>query len=535
MTVDTANNAVISDFTDSTGNMAPPAGFVLTTDGGGVLSQSGAGSWVDFHGIMGSRKNMMTATWSPSLQSRAITIFQKRKLSLLEEGDITHPNIFPLLAKLQNDPNPLTRPVSQYLWQQFDAATQQLLAAAPTTDLATLNMLRSRLVAALNTVLRGPSIYDPARFAGVTLAADVTALIAKNPAGDNLVHLNRLLLVSAYPTMIYNDYHIDDISGTGSGQITNDPYLQGNGPTRFAYHQLYSGANTEWEYVNAKVGQNGNIWINDYKDIIYWDFSTPAAKTLNYDFLWKATSVGIDKDGEVKEYWNFSNVVDPVTIPTFNGLEPKVPHDTLFTGRMTADKTVVVGVATRYDASGNNPQYFLRVMQICFRPTDQALPQPGLNDLVGTYKFHRLASTVPASGIAATASWAYGNIVIAGSGLTGFTGYQDSNGNTQLADTLTFSYYPDTNPDQKIYTDFANFTTPVQDSRSHYYDANGIALRRYYDFTSYGSNIAVPSTWRLENTSTKYYSEHLTLSYNRDMVVITSTDAAGYGMWIGLK
>jgi hypothetical protein len=415
LTVDTGGNAVISDFEDSSGNTTSPPGFVLTINENGEMSQSGTGALVGFHGILGSRKNLMTATWSPTLQSRAITIFQKKK-----------------------------------------------------------------------------SDSDP-------------------------------------------DYGIADISGTGSGQNPNNPYIQGNGPTRFAYHQLYSGATTEWEYCNAKVGQHGNIWLDQYKDIIYWDFSTPASKTLNYDYLWKVTSIGIDKDGLVTEYWNFANVVDPITIPSYNNLVPKKPHDTLFTGRMTADKTVVIGVATRTDVNGANPQYFLRIMQLCFIPTDQALPLPGVYDLAGAYKFHKLASTVPVGGGAGTASWAYGTMSITGSGLTSFPLYSDSAGTTQSSDSFTLSYYADPNPDQKLYTDFANFTTPVQAGQAHYYDAGGAPLRRYYDFASFGSYVGIPSTWRMEDTSPSYHSEHGSLSYNRDLFVMSRTDAAGYGMVIGLK
>jgi len=415
LTVGADSNAVISEFEDSSGSSQSPPGFVLTIDGGGELIQSGSGSWVEFHGIMGSRKNLMTATWSPALQSRATTIFQKKKAD-----------------------------------------------SAP-------------------------------------------------------------------------DYSIEDISGTGSGQNPNNPYIQGNGPTRFAYHQLYSGSNTEWEYCNAKVGQHGNIWLDQYKDIIYWDFSNPSYKTVNYDFLWKVTSVGMAKDGVVTEYWNYANIVDPVTIPSFNNLVPKQPHDTLFTGRMTADKTVVIGVGTRTDANGKNPQYFLRIMQLCFIPTDQALPLPGANDLAGSYKFAKLGSTPAAGGAAGVASWAYGTMSIAGSGLASFPRYADSAGNTQLSDTFTLSYYPDPNPDNKLYTDFANFVTPSQDGRSHYFGADGKALRRYYDFASFGSSIGVPSTWRLEDTSTRYYNEHCSLSYNRDLLVMSRTDSSGYALLIGLK
>ena len=412
LTVEANGDAAISGFLDSSGNTTPPASFVLKVDDSGLVTQTGAGSWVDFHAILGSRKTLITATWSAGLQSRALTVFQKRK---------------------------------------DDAA----------------------------------------------------------PA-----------------------YSIQDISGTGSGQNPYNPYIQGNGPTRFTYHQLYSGSKTEWEYCNAKVGQHGNIWLDLYKDIIYWDFSTPLSKTANYDYLWKCTSVGVDSDGVVTEYWNFSNVAS-ADIPNFNALVPKQPHDVVFTGRMTGDKTVVIGVGTTTDFDGGNPRYFMRIMQLCFIPTDQALPAPGLNDLTGDYRFHQIASSVPSGG-ASTASWAYGTMSVTGAGAASFPSYVDSKG-AAATDPFTLAYYADPNPDLKLYTDFANFTTAPQDGRSHYFDSGGNALRTYYDFASFGSYVGIPSTWRLEDTGSKYYNEHASLSYNRDLLVMTRTDSSGYGMWIGLK
>ena len=411
LTVQADGSAAISDFEDSSGNTNSPTPVVLSVDAAGGVTQSGAGAWADFHGNLGSRKNLIVATWSAGLQSRALTIFQKRK---------------------------------------DDAA----------------------------------------------------------PA-----------------------YSIQDISGTGSGQNPYNPYIQGNGPTRFAYHQLYSGSKTQWEYANAKVGQHGNIWIDDYKDIIYWDFSTPISKTVNYDYLWKCTSVGVDADGRVTEYWNFPDVAS-AQIPSFNTLVPKQPHDVVFTGRMTGDKTVVIGVGTTTDYDGGNPRYFMRIVQLCFIPTDQALPTPGLDDLAGDYTFHRIASGAP--GEAPAPSWAHGNMTVAQSGGTSFTSYLDSTGAT-AGGAFMLAYYPDPNPDLKLYTDFANFTTAPQDGGSHYYDVDGNPLATYYDFASFGSYVGIPSTWRTEDVSGRYYNEHASLSYNRDLLVMTGTDASGFGMLVGLK
>ena len=80
----------------------------------------------------------------------------------------------------------------------------------------------------------------------------------------------------------------------------------------------------------------------------------------------------------------------------------------------------------------------------------------------------------------------------------------------------------------KLYTDFANFTTPVQSGVSHYYDAYGKPYHTYYDYWSYGRTtqpLALP-------ISPDYYNEHGSLSYNHDLFVMTRTDSAGYSMII---
>jgi ACS family hexuronate transporter-like MFS transporter len=86
-------------------------------------------------------------------------------------------------------------PVSQYVWDQFSAYSQQVLAdpkAKPEEQ-------QTILVGGLNRILQGASIYDSRRFAGVTLsAAAVLALEEKDLRGAKLIRLNRLLLEDAY-------------------------------------------------------------------------------------------------------------------------------------------------------------------------------------------------------------------------------------------------------------------------------------------------------------------------------------------------
>ena len=85
--------------------------------------------------------------------------------------------------------------VSPYLTSQFSAATLAALAAYPVNpDPAPL---QTALAKDLNWIIRGPSLYDAQRFNDVLLGPATQELLAQNPHGDALVHLNRLLLADA--------------------------------------------------------------------------------------------------------------------------------------------------------------------------------------------------------------------------------------------------------------------------------------------------------------------------------------------------
>ncbi len=51
----------------------------------------------------------------------------------------------------------------------------------------------------LNRIIRRGPIFDPQRFAGTTLSPETANLLAQNPQAGDLVRLNRLLLLDAYP------------------------------------------------------------------------------------------------------------------------------------------------------------------------------------------------------------------------------------------------------------------------------------------------------------------------------------------------
>lgn len=62
--------------------------------------------------------------------------------------------------------------------------------------------LKQTLANDLNHLIRSGVLYDPQRFAGITLSADTSALLVQNPQAGDLVRLNRLLLLDAYPDEI---------------------------------------------------------------------------------------------------------------------------------------------------------------------------------------------------------------------------------------------------------------------------------------------------------------------------------------------
>ncbi len=58
----------------------------------------------------------------------------------------------------------------------------------------------STLVKELNQVISGPSIYDKARFSKVNLRPETKQLLKRNPSGQQLARLNKLLLEDSYPS-----------------------------------------------------------------------------------------------------------------------------------------------------------------------------------------------------------------------------------------------------------------------------------------------------------------------------------------------
>ncbi|HWV99090.1 MAG TPA: kelch repeat-containing protein [Candidatus Acidoferrum sp.] len=103
-------------------------------------------------------------------------------------------NVSVLVRKLAGQADP----VSQYLWNQFDTNTQQVL----TNPSSTFDQLKNTLAAALNNIINHNIVYDSNLFAAVILSTETQVFKAVNPQHKDLVRFNRLLLEDAYPADI---------------------------------------------------------------------------------------------------------------------------------------------------------------------------------------------------------------------------------------------------------------------------------------------------------------------------------------------
>jgi Tc toxin complex TcA C-terminal TcB-binding domain len=117
---------------------------------------------------------------------------------------------FPSLAFKLKDP---ANRVSSYLRDQFSEDTKeqlrQYISGSPDEP------LQSFLIHDLNLVINGPTIYNDQRFAQVTLSEQTRELINRNPQGELLVRLNRLLLEDAYQNEIAKSLLSDFVIAEG--------------------------------------------------------------------------------------------------------------------------------------------------------------------------------------------------------------------------------------------------------------------------------------------------------------------------------
>ena len=88
-------------------------------------------------------------------------------------------------------------PVEQYVAGQLSPETKRMVDAYA-VEYEPSRPVREAVVADLNRILHGPSIYDERLFQGINLTDETRRLVRSNPTGRAGVWLNRLLLEEAY-------------------------------------------------------------------------------------------------------------------------------------------------------------------------------------------------------------------------------------------------------------------------------------------------------------------------------------------------
>ena len=134
--------------------------------------------------------------------------------ALFTANDIT--NLPAFVAKLQNDPDPKTRPISEFIWSQF-STNQDFLAfsgfaavadhinaplpvnsGAADLDQQVKQKQEAILVNGLNQILMTNTLFAAVRSSGTTLPDAQQKLVESNPSGEQLARANRAFLEDTY-------------------------------------------------------------------------------------------------------------------------------------------------------------------------------------------------------------------------------------------------------------------------------------------------------------------------------------------------
>src|SRR5215469_10705339 len=126
--------------------------------------------------------------------------------ALFSANDIT--NSSALIAKLYNDPDPKTKPLSQFIWSQFaDTNRDFLMSQHPATNTTLseadrekqfVQKKQSMLVDGLNGILQTNSLFATVNASGMVLPDAQRKLVDSNPSGDQVVVANRAFLEEMY-------------------------------------------------------------------------------------------------------------------------------------------------------------------------------------------------------------------------------------------------------------------------------------------------------------------------------------------------
>ena len=135
--------------------------------------------------------------------------------AMFSANDVT--NLSALVAKLQNDPDSKTQPVSQFIWSQISGSPD---FTAASTD----QEKKAAVVKGLNQILQTNSLFSTLSSSGMVLPDEKRKLIESNPAGEQLVRANRSLLEDTYSSdLIARNPYLDSpqfkVTDRGAGTL----------------------------------------------------------------------------------------------------------------------------------------------------------------------------------------------------------------------------------------------------------------------------------------------------------------------------
>ena len=169
----------------------------------------------------------------------------------LTAADVFDPYLLSRLLVARSDP------VSGYLWGELSAGTQAaittLAAATPDGPAAAPDAL----ITDLNQVIGGVSIYDPVRYAAVSLSPDAAALAAEVEAAGtaataaDVARLNRMLLEAAYPIPLGTAAMALADAAVGLSRVT--------ALGRLSVHQLTAADSILAGFAYAQNAQQGSV------------------------------------------------------------------------------------------------------------------------------------------------------------------------------------------------------------------------------------------------------------------------------------
>ncbi len=114
-------------------------------------------------------------------------------------------------------------PTAAFLYASLDDTARAAIQSAASSPSPDLKAARSVLSKSLNRIIRGPAIYEKARFHAVALRPQTEKLLRHAAQGRELVEVNRLLLTDAFAA---------DITAPAGGWTVKDGSLASTGAGR---------------------------------------------------------------------------------------------------------------------------------------------------------------------------------------------------------------------------------------------------------------------------------------------------------------